>query len=82
MQMVLDRVYRGGDADNPGLQFFQGGESTSRRSKNDRRLLKQRQTVEPVIGHTRARSPHGPLLDEGGAWAMRCMPCVALWAMA
>ena len=52
-QVIEDLGYRGVDADNPGVQMIHRGKYKSL-SERERRLLKRRQAVEPLIGHTMA----------------------------
>lgn len=51
-QVVVDLGYWGVDADNPGVQIIHRGKYHSL-SKHDKRLLKRRQAIEPLIGHTK-----------------------------
>jgi len=41
------------DADNPGVQIIHRGKYKSL-SEHEKRLLKRRQAIEPLIGHTKA----------------------------
>ena len=41
------------DADNPGVQIIHRGKYKSL-SEQDKRLLRRRQAIEPLIGHTKA----------------------------
>ena len=52
-QVIVDLGYRGVDADNPGVQIIHRGKYKSL-SEKDKRLLKRRQAIEPLIGHTKA----------------------------
>ena len=52
-QVIVDLGYRGVDADNPGVQIIHRGKYKSL-SDEDKRLLKRRQAIEPLIGHTKA----------------------------
>jgi len=52
-QVIVDLGYRGVDADNPGVQIIHRGKYKSL-SDQDKRLLKRRQAIEPLIGHTKA----------------------------
>jgi IS5 family transposase len=52
-QAIVDLGYRGVDADNPGVQIIHRGKYKSL-SQHERRLLKRRQAIEPLIGHTKA----------------------------
>ncbi|URI11646.1 IS5 family transposase [Aquincola tertiaricarbonis] len=54
-QVIVDLGYRGVDADNPGVQIIHRGKYKSL-SEHDKRLLKRRQAIEPLIGH--AKSDH------------------------
>ena len=49
----VDLGYRGVDADNPGVRVVHRGKS-KRLSKQERKLLKRRQAIEPIIGHLKA----------------------------
>lgn len=46
----VDLGYRGVDADLPGVHIVHRGKS-KRISEQDRKLLKRRQAIEPIIGH-------------------------------
>lgn len=52
-QVIVDLGYRGVDADNPGVQIIHRGKVKSL-SEHEKRLLKRRQAIEPLIGHTKA----------------------------
>jgi IS5 family transposase len=52
-QVIVDLGYRGGDADNPGVQIIHRGKFKSL-SDHEKRLLKRRQAIEPLIGHAKA----------------------------
>jgi len=52
-QVIVDLGYRGVDADNPGVQIIHRGKHKSL-SDHEKRLLKRRQAIEPLIGHTKA----------------------------
>ena len=52
-QVIVDLGYRGVDGDNPGVQIIHRGKYKSL-SEHERRLLKRRQAIEPLIGHTKA----------------------------
>jgi IS5 family transposase len=51
-QIIVDLGYRGVDADNPGVQIIHRGKYKSL-SDHEKRLLKRRQAIEPLIGHTK-----------------------------
>ena len=51
--MIVDLGYRGVDADNPGVQIIHRGKYQSL-SDHEKRLLKRRQAIEPLIGHTKS----------------------------
>ena len=51
-QVVVDLGYRGVDADNPGVQIIHRGKYKSL-SDHEKKLLKRRQAIEPLIGHTK-----------------------------
>jgi IS5 family transposase len=52
-QVIVDLGYRGVDADNPGMEIIHRGKYKSL-TKLQRKWLKRRQTIEPLIGHTKA----------------------------
>ncbi len=52
-QVIVDLGYRGVDADNPGVQIIHRGKYKSLTSLQ-RKWLKRRQAIEPLIGHTKA----------------------------
>ena len=52
-QVIVDLGYRGVDADNPGVQIIHRGKFKSL-TDHEKRLLKRRQAIEPLIGHTKA----------------------------
>jgi IS5 family transposase len=52
-QVIVDLGYRGVDADNPGVQIIHRGRYKSL-SEHEKKLLKRRQAIEPLIGHTKA----------------------------
>ena len=52
-QVIVDLGYRGVDADNPGVQIIHRGKYKSL-SAHKKQLLKRRQAIEPLIGHTKA----------------------------
>ena len=52
-QVIVDLGYRGVDADNPGVQIIHRGKYKSL-TEHEKRLLKRRQAIEPLIGHTKA----------------------------
>jgi IS5 family transposase len=52
-QVIVDLGYRGVDADNPGVQIIHRGKYKSL-SEQDKRLLRRRQAIEPLIGHAKA----------------------------
>jgi IS5 family transposase len=52
-QVVVDLGYRGVAADNPGIEIIHRGRYKSL-SKQQRRWLKRRQSIEPLIGHTKS----------------------------
>ena len=54
-QVIVDLGYRGVDADNPGVQIIHRGKYKSL-TDHEKRLLKRRQAIEPLIGH--AKSDH------------------------
>ena len=55
-QAIVDLGYRGVDADNPGVEIIHRGKYKSL-TKQQRKWLKRRQAIEPLIGHT--KSDHG-----------------------
>lgn len=52
-QVIVDLGFRGVDADNPGIQIIHRGKYKSL-TRQQRRWLKRRQAIEPMIGHTKA----------------------------
>lgn len=52
-QVIVDLGYRGVDDDNPGVQIIHRGKYKSL-SAQEKKLLKRRQAIEPLIGHTKA----------------------------
>jgi IS5 family transposase len=52
-QVIVDLGYRGVDADNPGVQIIHRGKYKSLTAQ-EKKLLKRRQAIEPLIGHTKA----------------------------
>lgn len=52
-QAIVDLGYRGVDADNPGVEIIHRGKYKSL-TKQQRKWLKRRQAIEPLIGHTKA----------------------------
>ena len=52
-QVVVDLGYRGVDADNPGVEIIHRGKYKTMSDEN-KRLLKRRQAIEPLIGHSKA----------------------------
>lgn len=52
-QVVADLGYRGVDADNPGVEIIHRGRIRSMTGRQ-RRWLRRRQAIEPVIGHLKA----------------------------
>jgi len=49
----VDLGYRGVDADNPDVHIVHRGKA-KRISEQDRKLLRRRQAIEPIIGHLKA----------------------------
>ena len=49
----VDLGYRGVDADNPDVNIVHRGKA-KRISQQDRKMLKRRQAIEPIIGHLKA----------------------------
>ncbi len=52
-QAIVDLGYRGVDADNPGVEIIHRGKFKSLTALQ-RRWLKRRQAIEPMIGHTKS----------------------------
>jgi transposase, IS5 family len=52
-QAIVDLGYRGVDGDNPGVEIIHRGRYKSL-TKQQRKWLKRRQAIEPLIGHTKA----------------------------
>ena len=55
-KVVVDLGYQSVDADNPNVQIIHRGKYQSL-TKQQRKWLKRRQAIEPLIGHTKAN--HG-----------------------
>jgi IS5 family transposase len=51
--IYVDLGYRGVDKDNPGVEIKHRGKD-KRLTEDERRLLKRRQAIEPIIGHLKA----------------------------
>lgn len=51
--VYADLGYRGVDKDNPGIEIKHRGKD-KRLTDEERRLLKRRQAIEPIIGHLKA----------------------------
>ena len=51
--VYVDLGYRGVDADNPGMDIKHRGKFKTL-SAQERKLLKRRQAIEPIIGHLKA----------------------------
>ncbi len=51
-QVIVDLGYRGVNADNSGVQIIHRGKYKSL-TDHEKRLLKRRQAIEPLIGHTK-----------------------------
>ena len=71
-EVFVDLGYRGVDQDNPGVVIHHRGKIKSM-SKQQKRWLRRRQAVEPVIGHL--KSDHR--MDRAGSrvnWVMPSMP--------
>jgi IS5 family transposase len=52
-EVIVDLGFRGVDRDNPEVEIIHRGK-VKRLSQRQRRWLKRRQAVEPVIGHLKA----------------------------
>ena len=52
-QVIVDLGFRGVDADNPGIEIIHRGRYKSLTSQQ-KRWLKRRQAIEPMIGHTKS----------------------------
>jgi IS5 family transposase len=52
-QVIVDLGFRGVDADNPGIEIIHRGRYKSLPSQQ-KRWLKRRQAIEPMIGHTKS----------------------------
>jgi IS5 family transposase len=63
-QAIVDLGFRGVDADNPGVQIIHRGRYKTM-TNQQRRWLKRRQAIEPLIGPHQERQPHGSLLAPG-----------------
>jgi IS5 family transposase len=82
-QVIVDLSYRGVDADNPGVQIIHRGKYKSL-TDHEKRLLKRRQAIEPLIGHTKADHRvdrcwlHGAMGD--ALHALSCAAPASAWA--
>ena len=52
-QVIVDLGFRGVDADNPGIEIIHRGRYKSL-TPQQKRWLKRRQAIEPMIGHTKS----------------------------
>jgi IS5 family transposase len=52
-QVIVDLGFRGVDADNPGIEIIHRGRYKSL-TAHQKRWLKRRQAIEPMIGHTKS----------------------------
>jgi transposase, IS5 family len=52
-EVIVDLGFRGVDADNPGVEIIHRGKYKSL-TQQQRKWLKRRQAIEPLIGHTKA----------------------------
>jgi IS5 family transposase len=75
-QAIVDLGYWGVDADNPGVQIIHRGKYKSL-SDHDKLLLKRRQAIVPLIGHTKADHQMDRCWLHRVRWAMHCMRCAA-----
>jgi IS5 family transposase len=75
--VYVDLGYRGVDADNPTVSIKHRGKS-KRLTEKERRLLKRRQAIEPIIGHLKAdhRMDRCPLKGQTGD-AIHAVLCAA-----
>jgi IS5 family transposase len=76
-QAIVDLGFRGVDADNPGVEIIHRGKYKTL-TNQQRRWLKRRQAIEPMIGHTKSDNRmdrcwlHGALGD-----ALHALSCAA-----
>jgi IS5 family transposase len=78
-QVIVDLGYRGVDADNPGVQIIHLGEYKSL-SDHEKRLLKRRQAIEPLSGHTKADHRMDRCWLQGAAGdALHALSCAAAY---
>ena len=76
-QVIVDLGYRGVDADNPGVQIIHRGKFKSL-TDHEKRLLKRRQAIEPLIGHTKADHRMDRCWLQGAAGdALQALCCAA-----
>jgi IS5 family transposase len=76
-QAIVDLGYRGVDADNPGVQVIHRGKYKSL-SEHERKLLRRRQDIEPLIGHTKADHCMDRCLLQGALGdALHALSCAA-----
>jgi len=76
-QVIVDLGYRGVDADNPGVQIIHRGKYQSL-TDHEKRLLKRRQAIEPLIGHTKSDHRMDRCWLQGAAGdALHALSCAA-----
>ena len=76
-QAIVDLGFRGVDADNPGVEIIHRGRYKSLTSEQ-KRWLKRRQAIEPMIGHTKADNRMGRCWLQGALGdALHALSCAA-----
>ena len=76
-QAIVDLGFRGVDADNPGVEIIHRGRYKSLTAQQ-KRWLKRRQAIEPMIGHTKADNRMGRCWLQGAVGdALHALSCAA-----
>jgi len=76
-QAIVDLGFRGVDADNPGVEIIHRGRYKSLTSQQ-KRWLKRRQAIEPMIGHTKSDNRMNRCWLQGAVGdALHALSCAA-----
>ena len=76
-QAIVDLGFRGVDADNPGVEIIHRGKYKTLTSQQ-RRWLKRRQAIEPMLGHTKSDNRMDRCWLQGALGdALHALSCVA-----
>ena len=70
-QVVVDLGFRGVDADNPNVEIIHRGKYKSL-TKVQRKWLKRRQAIEPLIGYYPRRTTACSAVGSKASWVMHC----------